>query len=74
MRPVDERILHTRHEHTFMTIAAVYAPPKDHDLEDKENFNHNVKWVVGRYPTGTISLRKLAVTMQDQNRVSAFDY
>ena len=54
--PVDERILHIRLEHTcgFMTVVAVYAPPKDHSLRDKEQFYHKIDFVVGRCPTGDV--------------------
>ena len=54
--PVDERILHIRLEHTcgFMTVVAVYAPPEDHSLRDKEQFYHKLDSVVGRCPTGDV--------------------
>ena len=55
---------------------AVYAPPKDHVLKDKEKFYHKLDSVVEKNPTGEvlvivgISMRRLAVIWQDMNCIS----
>ena len=49
--PVDERLEHTC---GFMTVAAVYAPPGDHLLRDKEEFYHKLELLDGRRPDGDV--------------------
>ena len=40
----------------FMTVEAVYVPPEDHKLRDKERFYHkvNLMVMVGRFPAGNV--------------------
>ena len=53
---VDERILFIKLENNcgFMTVVAIYAPPEDHELRDREQFFHKLDSVVGICLIGNI--------------------